>query len=430
MSRLVSVFDGTDYFFQPELSRALPSLASDTSSVTLKSTDFMGDPTSPLVTSPVSPISAQQISLPEEQQNPWLVPREDGASHAGQKKHEVVVGKGSADTDKSRHKMRKRVKKREDEKEKAKDEAAVEISMANVLTLGAAGPSKPQAKGKDKQAPRTQTQEVDGDDEEEVHSEVEEQERLDARGKGRAKGVKAFEQRDLVARAFAGDNVVQDFAEQKRREMQEDAPKEVDTTLPGWVSARRSASLRGGNADRSSPDRARGAARARRRRRQSRTSSRRSRASTRPRARTTTRRTSSSRRSATRRRPSTSSGTCRSRTRARRSSSAAWTRPSARSGTLASVSSVGRCPRSSRRWAPSSRRSRSSSEFLFSNTRTAHCNLFHLSAFSLQCYRAITSGISLSSIHIFIHVPKCRICGISKAVRLSKCCGENGSGGH
>ena len=45
----------------------------------------------------------------------------------------------------------------------------------------------------------------------------------------------AFEQRELVARAFAGDNVVQDFAELKRREMKEDAPKEVDTTLPGWV---------------------------------------------------------------------------------------------------------------------------------------------------------------------------------------------------
>ena len=28
-------------------------------------------------------------------------------------------------------------------------------------------------------------------------------------GKGKSKGVKAFKQRDLVARAFAGDNVVQ-----------------------------------------------------------------------------------------------------------------------------------------------------------------------------------------------------------------------------
>lgn len=61
---------------------------------------------------------------------------------------------------------------------------------------------------------------------------------MDHKGKGKANanGVKAFAQRDLVARAFAGDKVVQDFAMQKRREMQEDAPKEVDTTLPGWGS--------------------------------------------------------------------------------------------------------------------------------------------------------------------------------------------------
>lgn len=118
--------------------------------------------------------------------------------------------------------------------------------MTSVMTLGAgsdteAGPSKPQAKGKQSQqktGTRAQTSGAgdNGDDDDEVHSEVEEQERLEAKGKGRAKGVKAFEQRELVARAFAGDNVVQEFAEAKRREIQEDAPKEVDTTLPGWVS--------------------------------------------------------------------------------------------------------------------------------------------------------------------------------------------------
>ena len=37
------------------------------------------------------------------------------------------------------------------------------------------------------------------------------------------------QQQELVARAFAGDNVIREFAE--------DAPKEVDTTLPSWVSS-------------------------------------------------------------------------------------------------------------------------------------------------------------------------------------------------
>ncbi|KAG8744717.1 hypothetical protein FRC11_013331, partial [Ceratobasidium sp. 423] len=46
----------------------------------------------------------------------------------------------------------------------------------------------------------------------------------------------AFKQRELVAMAFAGDNVVEDFAAEKQRVIEEDAPKEVDTTLTGWGS--------------------------------------------------------------------------------------------------------------------------------------------------------------------------------------------------
>ncbi len=46
---------------------------------------------------------------------------------------------------------------------------------------------------------------------------------------------KAFEQRDLVAMAFARDNVVEEFNTMKQRQVEADAPKQVDTSLPGWV---------------------------------------------------------------------------------------------------------------------------------------------------------------------------------------------------
>ncbi|KIP03917.1 hypothetical protein PHLGIDRAFT_25886 [Phlebiopsis gigantea 11061_1 CR5-6] len=225
-----------------ELSRSMPSLGSDTSSVTLRSTDVLvnSQPTSPVV---ASPIVSRSAPLPEAQCNPWLAPRDDGPNRAAQKKHEVVVGKESAGADKSKNKLRKRVKKREEEKEKAKEEASVEISMASVMTLGAAsanaeaGPSKVQPKLKTVQRTESTPAQAPEDDGEEVHSEAEDQERaLRLKSTGRGKGVKAFEQRELVARAFAGDNVIQEFAEAKRREMQEDAPKEVDTTLAGWGS--------------------------------------------------------------------------------------------------------------------------------------------------------------------------------------------------
>ena len=45
-----------------------------------------------------------------------------------------------------------------------------------------------------------------------------------------------FEQRELVARAFAGDDVVKEFVEEKRREEEEDKPKVVSLSVPGWVS--------------------------------------------------------------------------------------------------------------------------------------------------------------------------------------------------
>lgn len=49
-------------------------------------------------------------------------------------------------------------------------------------------------------------------------------------------GPKAFTQRELVAEAFAGDNVVEDFAREKAALIEADAPQTVDTTLPGWGS--------------------------------------------------------------------------------------------------------------------------------------------------------------------------------------------------
>ncbi|KAI8990666.1 Utp14 protein-domain-containing protein [Trametes punicea] len=210
--------------------RPAGSLASDTSS-------SASPPGSPASRRPIPPPPAEDV-------NPWLAQASE-ASKPVQAKHEVAISKESGAAEKSKNKLRKRVQKRLEEKEKAQEDATVDISLSTVMTLGEAGPSKtgqtskaasePTSAGKGKAGANQDEDDSDSD----VNSEVEEQEKaLAQKGKGKAKanGVKAFEQRDLVALAFAGDNVVQDFAEAKRREMQEDAPKEVDTTLPGWGS--------------------------------------------------------------------------------------------------------------------------------------------------------------------------------------------------
>ncbi|TCD71137.1 hypothetical protein EIP91_012085 [Steccherinum ochraceum] len=231
----------------------VPIFPSDTSSVTLKSTDFPGDPTSP-----VSLISSDRpLPTPVDDEapaNPWLVPRGGDAAAAPtkQRKHEVAVGKHSATAEKSKNKLRKKKQSLEEERARAKEDAEVAISMADVLTLPSgsgsashAGPSstappakgKKSAKAKSKAPEAVQDDSDDSSDDSDANSELEEQEKVvDSKLKGKSRAVKAFEQRDIVARAFAGDNVVQQFAEAKRLEMQEDAPKEVDTTLPGWGS--------------------------------------------------------------------------------------------------------------------------------------------------------------------------------------------------
>ena len=44
----------------------------------------------------------------------------------------------------------------------------------------------------------------------------------------------AFKQQDVIADAFAGDNVVAEFANEKKRVADDDDDKEEDVTLPGW----------------------------------------------------------------------------------------------------------------------------------------------------------------------------------------------------
>jgi U3 small nucleolar RNA-associated protein 14 len=44
-----------------------------------------------------------------------------------------------------------------------------------------------------------------------------------------------FEQQELVAMAFAGDNVVEEFAQEKHLMEEKEGPQQIDETLPGWV---------------------------------------------------------------------------------------------------------------------------------------------------------------------------------------------------
>ncbi|KAF8633539.1 hypothetical protein AX15_001343 [Amanita polypyramis BW_CC] len=240
--------------------RPMNSLTSDTSSMTLKSMDLVGSPPTPinnktvqipLTTSApvVSPPS--QPKHPTEESNPWLTrPEAIEATSKTLRKNEVVISKDSKAAEKSKNKLHKLARKRGEEKEKAKDDATLEIVTEKMLALPSSSPVpradtsslastpvdgkrikivEPNKTG-NKAKPKVVTAEDDGTDSDN-NSEIEAQERaLEAKNRG----TKAFQQRDLVALAFAGDNVVQQFEETKNRDIAADAPKEVDTTVPGW----------------------------------------------------------------------------------------------------------------------------------------------------------------------------------------------------
>jgi U3 small nucleolar RNA-associated protein 14 len=118
----------------------------------------------------------------------------------------VVVEKNSGANEKSKNKLKKQARKREEERDKAREDATVEISTSSVLVLADAAEPSSSSVVQGTKASHINTPADDSD----VNSEVEEQEKaLSLKRKNEKKGLKPFEQRDLVALAFAGDNVVQ-----------------------------------------------------------------------------------------------------------------------------------------------------------------------------------------------------------------------------
>ena len=130
-------------------------------------------------------------------ENPWLANR-GTSTKVSRQKNEVLVSKHSSLATKSKASFKKQLGRAEDALACEADDAVVEISLDEVMTVDPAK-QKPKANGKGKAKfeksvvdPAFRNSDDEGDDVEE-----------------RDQGAKAFEQRDLVALAFAGDNVVE-----------------------------------------------------------------------------------------------------------------------------------------------------------------------------------------------------------------------------
>ncbi|CAG8467183.1 1318_t:CDS:2 [Acaulospora colombiana] len=163
-----------------------------------------------------------------DEENPWLQVDSSRVSTPSKKKNKGFDLKESNKSDKLVSKLKKL-------KEKSKKDDDVEIDMDKVLTINSTvkiiGRKKKKKEEGVLQSEKIHSDVIDesvgSDDEENPH--VEEMENF-----VHSKSSMAFKQRELVARAFANDNVIDDFLAEKQAAIDEDKPKEEDITLPGW----------------------------------------------------------------------------------------------------------------------------------------------------------------------------------------------------
>ena len=138
--------------------------------------------------------------------NPWL--RQSTSGGTSKQTPQVLVGKDSRAATRSIHRTERHAARGDEARASAAEDATLAIDPTAQL----------EALSSESEAEPTEIS-------------------RHARGKrGRGKRNNAPLQRDLVAEAFAGDNVALDFAKEKRAMIQADAPQEQDVTLPGWGS--------------------------------------------------------------------------------------------------------------------------------------------------------------------------------------------------
>ncbi|TIB32483.1 hypothetical protein E3P84_02529 [Wallemia ichthyophaga] len=161
----------------------------------------------------------------EDESNPWLKGDNEGTKRA-KKKNIATLSKDSKKADKSQAEFKKRKRANQG----GNDEEEVDIDLNATITKEAKNnktnkPNNPKSTSKKQKKGKKNDNAQDG-----FASESDSDDDM-AGG-----GVQAFKQRDLVAEAFAADDVVKDFEEEKKMEIEAEGPQQVDTSLPGWGS--------------------------------------------------------------------------------------------------------------------------------------------------------------------------------------------------
>lgn len=157
------------------------------------------------ISSTRSPLSANATASTTAESNPWLADAES-SSKVSRKSNKATVGKDSRDASRLADKVARHKSRQADAREADEDDAMVEVDPSNVLAsvkakaqpqITAPAPVKEKKKGGATTKTTMEEDEQSSDEDDEEQHEAQ-------RGRGKL----AFKQRELVARAFAGDNVV------------------------------------------------------------------------------------------------------------------------------------------------------------------------------------------------------------------------------
>ncbi|KAJ2962821.1 hypothetical protein NQZ79_g2114 [Umbelopsis isabellina] len=161
--------------------------------------------------------------------NPWL--QADTSKLAKQSRK---ANKAQGKTEDKAEMLVSKIKKNQKSKQQnAEDD--IEINLDNVLTIAQAKSKNAEIKQKTaKQASTPAKKAVSADDTFASDDDGDDDDADVDGGMVHSKNPLAFTQRELVEQAFANDNVVQEFEDEKREIMEEDTPKDQDLTLPGW----------------------------------------------------------------------------------------------------------------------------------------------------------------------------------------------------
>lgn len=170
--------------------------------------------------------------------NPWLQADTSRLSKKASKKNNVISGQTESRAEHSISKMNKTKKEKQQANDTTED---VELDLTKIMSIKSSVATKPSSNTSTKPASKKNTSTIakaklaKGDSDSEFDNDNDDSDD-EVDQKMVHKDKVSFSQRELVARAFANDDVVAEFEDEKMAEIEEDGDKVEDLTLPGWGS--------------------------------------------------------------------------------------------------------------------------------------------------------------------------------------------------